>query len=111
MFSKTKPEIVYTYTFKNKDHHKPGEKLYAFWRDPEEEFVRYIDESYFTTTGYYELLDNGDDMVLERITKNQCKVHGYISGFPVIFKPETIAALKSIVDIENLTFEDGLVEI
>ena len=32
-------------------------------------------------------------------------------GFPVEFKPETISALKSIVDLENLTIEDGLIEI
>ena len=34
-----------------------------------------------------------------------------IRDSPITFKSETITALKPIVDLENLTIEDGLIEI
>ena len=44
-----------------------------------------------------------------------CEIHkeseSTWSPFPVTFKPETISALKPVVDLENLTIEDGLIEI
>lgn len=56
--------------------------------------------------------DYGDDNVLRKVYKNECVFEGdYSMGFPVTFKPETIATLKSIVDLENLTIEDGLIEL
>ena len=74
--------------------------------------MAWIPEGYFETPGYYEVWDYGDDNVLRKVYKNECVFEGdYSMGFPVTFKPETIATLKSIVDLENITLEDGLVEI
>lgn len=93
MFSKVKPEKVYIFRSKNYEIYK-------------------ISESYFETHGYYKVNDYGDDNVLRKVYKNECIFEGdYSMGFPVTFKPETITALKSIVDLENLTIEDGLIEI
>ena len=51
-------------------------------------------------------------MVLKQIYKKDCTFENeYSTGFPVTFKPEAIAALKPIVDLENLIMKDRIVEI
>lgn len=108
MFSKVKPEKVYIFRFKNCEIHKESESTWSQFLD----YNHIIPESYFETPGYYEVNDYGDDNVLRKVYKNECVFEGdYSMGFPVTFKPETISALKPVIDLENLTIEDGLIEI
>lgn len=112
MFSKVKPEKVYIFRFKNCEIHKESESTWSPFLDYNHIITARIPESYFETPGYYEVNDYGDDNVLRKVYKNECVFEGdYSMGFPATFKPETIATLKSIVDLENLTIEDGLIEI
>lgn len=112
IFSKVKPEKVYIFRFKNCEIHKEPENRYNPYLGCNEIVTQYIPENYFNISGYYELSDFGCDNVLKRIYKNECVFEGdYSIGFPVTFKSETISALKPIVDLENLTIEDGLIEI
>lgn len=112
MFSKVKPEKVYIFRFKNCEIHKESESKWSPFLDYNHIITVRIPEGYFETPGYYEVWDYGDDNVLRKVYKNECVFEGdYSMGFPVTFKPETIATLKSIVDLENITIEDGLVEI
>jgi hypothetical protein len=112
MFSKVKPEKVYIFRFKNCEIHKESESTWSPFLDYNHIITARIPESYFETPGYYEVNDYGDDNVLRKVYKNECVFEGdYSMGFPVKFKPETISALKPVVDLENLTIEDGLIEI
>ena len=112
MFSKVKPEKVYIFRFKNCEIHKESESTWSPFLVYNHIITARIPESYFETPGYYEVNDYGDDNVLRNVYENECVFEGdYSMGFPVTFKPETIATLKSIVDLENLTIEDGLIEI
>lgn len=112
MFSKTKPQKIYTYRFKNSDVHPSFTDRY----DPDlklNDIVTIkIAESNFWDDGLYNLYNCTGIMVLKQIYKKDCTFENeYSTGFPVTFKPETIAALKPIVDLENLTMKDGIVEI
>lgn len=111
MFSKVKPEKVYIFRFKNYEIHKESESKY-FIGDRNYIFTVKILESYFQHPGYYELKSFDGEEVLRKIYIQDVISEGdYTMGFPVEFKPETISALKPIVDLENLTIEDGLIEI
>lgn len=112
MLSKVKPKKIYIFRFKNCEIHPENLSLYYYFKDPFSIIEKGIDESYFESTGYYELLDAGDDFMLKKVYKDECTFEGdYSMGFPIKFKHETIIALKPIVDLENLTIEDGLIEI
>lgn len=111
MFSKVKPEKVYIFRFKNCEIHNASESKY-FTGDPNYVFAVKISECYFKHPGYYELKDFDGKEVLKKIYIKDAIFEGeYSMGFPVEFKPETIAALKPIVDLENFTIEDGLIEL
>lgn len=112
MFSKAKPRKEYIFRFRNDEIHPESSDVYYWLRDSDSIIERRIDEDYFESPGYYELLDAGDDNLLKKVYKEECVFEGdYSMGFPVTFKPETISALKPIVDLENLTIEDGLIEL
>lgn len=111
MFSKVKPEKIYIYRFKNREVHKKLESKY-FTGDPNYIFTIKILECYFQDPGYYELKSFDGEEVLRKIYIQDTVFEGdYSMGFPVEFKPETISALKPIINLENLTIEDGLIEI
>lgn len=111
MFSKVKPEKVYIFRFKNCEIHKESESKY-FIGDRNYIFTVKILESYFQYPEYYELKSfNGEEVLRKIYIQNVVFKGDYSIGFPITFKPETISALKPIVDLENLTIEDGLIEI
>lgn len=112
MFSKVKPRKEYIFRFRNDEIHPESSNVYYWFRDSDSIIEKRIDEDYFESPGHYELLDAGDDNLLKKVYKEECVFEGdYSMGFPVTFKPETISALKPIVDLENLTIEDGLIEL
>ena len=112
MLSKVKPTKIYIFRFRNDEIHPESSDLYYWFRNSDSIIEKRIDERCFESPGYYELFDAGDDNLLKKVYKEECVFEGdYSMGFPVEFKLETITALKSIVDLENLTMEDGLIEI
>lgn len=111
MLSKTKPSKVYIFRFRNDEIYEEP-KLYYWFRDTDSIIERRITEEYFESPGYYELFDSGDDYLVKKIYIEDCVFEGdYSAGFPITFKSETMSALKTVVDLENLTIENGLIEI
>lgn len=112
MFSNTKPIKRYAYVFKNYQIHPDDAEVYCSTKPPYEHIKVFFTEGSFNTSGYCYLYDEFEEFPLKRIYKSECTFENdYYMGFPVEFKSETIAALKPIVDLENLTVEDGLIEI
>lgn len=112
IFSKSKPEKLYIFRFRNDEIHSESSDLYYFFREPDYVIEKQIHESYFDNQGYYELFDSRNDYLLKKVYKEDCVFEGdYSMGLSIKLKPKTIATLKSIVDLENLTIEDGLIEI
>ena len=49
---------------------------------------------------------------LRSFLKKDCVFdYEYSTGFPVTFKPETVVALKSVIDLDTIIVENGLIEI
>lgn len=116
MFSKVKPNKIYVYKFINNQLHAPGELMFTSSKPSNSVIKVYINEYQFRNNKYtnpcFNLYDEIQHEVVKKISKEECVYEGICDmGFSVEFKPETISALKSIVDLENLTIEDGLIEI
>lgn len=112
MFSKVKPDKLYVFRFRNDEVYSESSNLYYSFKEPNYVIEILIPESYFINPGYYELFDFSDSFLLKKVYKEECVFEGdYSMGFPIKLNPETISALKSVVDLENLTVEDGLIEI
>lgn len=53
-----------------------------------------------------------DGELLTKFSKKDCVFdYEYSTGFPVTFKPETVVALKSVIDLDTIIVENGLIEI
>lgn len=116
MFSKVKPNKIYVYKFINNQLHVPRESVFTSNKPSNAIIKVYINECEFRiskdTNLYFNLYDEIQHELVKKISKEECVYEGICDmGFSVEFKPETITALKSIVDLENLTVEDGLIEI
>ena len=110
MFSKTKPEKVYRFKFRNDQFH--SDDVYCKQLSPEHIISISVYESQFESSEEQRLYSLEGGELLTKFSKKDCVFdYEYSTGFPVTFKPETISALKPVVDLENLTIEDGLIEI
>lgn len=112
MFSKTKPEKIFNFTFKNNQIHPEGEERYDSTKTLWCNIKVSLREHSFNKQGYCFIENELGQRCSKPIHKSECVFeYDYTMGFPVTFRSETIAALKPIVDLSSLTVEDGLIEI
>lgn len=113
MFSKTKPEKVYRFYFRNNEFYEDGEGKWNPFVASNKIITIDMTEDCFDSSGTFKMIDyKRDPEIIKVIHIDECVFEGdYNMGFPITLKPETVAALKSIVDLNLLTVEDGLIEI
>lgn len=112
MFSKVKPNKIYTYRFINNQVHSCETQFFTFNKSPDAIIEIQINGIYFRGDKSFELYEPITNELVKLVSKEECVFEGtYDMGFPVTFKPETISALKSVIDLESLTIENGLIEI
>lgn len=112
MFSKTKPEKVYRFKFRNDQFHSDNEDVYCKQLSPEHIISISVYESQFESSEEQRLYSLEGGELLTKFSKKDCVFdYEYSTGFPVTFKPETVVALKSVIDLDTIIVENGLIEI
>ena len=112
MFSKTKPEKVYRFKFRNDQFHSDDEDVYCKQLSPEHIISISVYESQFESSEEQRLYSLEGGELLTKFSKKDCVFdYEYSTGVPVTFKPETVVALKSVIDLDTIIVENGLIEI